>query len=316
VVEMEILSQIISEAVRRIIADSMPALHPNPINIGVSNRHIHLSAGDLEHLFGKGHAINCMKDLSQPGQCAAAETVIIAGPKGCIENVRVLGPVRMQTQIEVSQTDTYRLGIKAPVRESGNLESSGQVTVIGPNGSLHLSEGLIVAQRHIHMTPDDAKTYGVTNSQSVQVKVEGARGIIFDNVVVRVSNSFALEYHIDIDEANCAGIKQGDKAYLMKGMTLIDTHVCENEKCSEKCSGQCSGQCNGKCTGKCKEKVTDIFTANVVSQITEEPDKLVTEETVRNAWKKNATLSIGKGVICTPLARDAINELGMKVIWK
>ena len=299
-VEMELLSQIISEAVRRIIADSIPALHPNPINIGVSNRHIHLSARDLEHLFGKGYAINCMKDLSQPGQFAAAETVIIAGPKGCIENVRVLGPVRKQTQIEVSQSDTFRLGVKAPVRESGKIEGSGQITVIGPKGSLQLSEGLIVAQRHIHMTPDDAKTYGVTDSQSVQVKVEGARGVIFDNVVVRVSSNFALEFHIDIDEANCAGIKQGDKAYLMNGKTLIDTNVCENEKCN----------------GKCKEKVTDKFTDSAVSQITVEPDKLVTEETVRNAWKKNAILSIGKGVICTPLARDVINELGMKVIWK
>src|ERR1035437_4819000 len=199
---MEILSQIISEAVKRIIADSIPALHPNPMNIGVSNRHIHLSTQDLEYLFGKGYSINCVKDLSQPGQCVAAETVIIAGPKGCIENVRVLGPVRKQTQIEVSISDTFRLGVEAPVRESGILEGSGRITVIGPKGSLQLSEGLIVAQRHIHMTPDDAKTYGVTDSQSVQVKVEGARGVIFDNVIVRVSNKFSLEYHIDIDEAN------------------------------------------------------------------------------------------------------------------
>lgn len=302
--EMEILSQIISEAVKRIIAGSIQELHPNPMNIGVSNRHIHFSPQDLEHLFGKGHSINCVKDLSQPGQCAAAETVIIAGPKGCIENVRVLGPVRKQTQIEVSKSDTFRLGIEAPVRESGILEGSGRITVIGPKGSLQLSEGLIVAQRHIHMTPDDAKTYGVTDSQSVQVKVEGPRGVIFDNVAVRISNNFSLEYHIDIDEANCAGIKQGDKAYLMNFKTLIDsTNLCESEKFADKITKRLIEK-------KSVEKV------NTVSQLLEEPNKLVTEDTVRNAWKKKAVLSIGKGVICTPLARDAIKELGMKVIWK
>ena len=302
--EIEILSQIISEAVKRTIAGSIQELHPNPMNIGVSNRHIHLSARDLACLFGNGHSIQCVKDLSQPGQCAAAETVIIAGPKGCIENVRVLGPVRKQTQVEVSRSDTFRLGIEAPVRESGKLEGSGSITVIGPKGSLQLNEGLIVAQRHIHMTPDDAEKYGVTDSQSVQVKVEGPRGVIFDNVVVRVSNQFALEYHIDIDEANCAGIKQGDKAYLMNFRTPADgTNLYESKKSTEEAA-------------KILMEEKSIEKEKAVSQITEEPEKLVTEDTVRNAWKKKAILSIGKGVVCTPLARDAINELGMKVIWK
>jgi len=303
-VEIDLLSQIISETVKRIIAGSKQNLHPDPITIGVSNRHIHLSAQDLELLFGKGHSINCVKDLSQPGQCAAAETVIIAGPKGCIENVRVLGPVRKKTQIEVSRSDTFRLGIEAPVRESGVLEGSGRITVIGPKGSVQLNEGLIVAQRHIHMTPDDAAAYGVADSQSVQVRVGGERGVIFDNVVVRVSSQFSLEYHIDVDEANCAGIKQGDKAYLINFTALSDNSILSD-------SGNLTEE-----AAKNLIRVTPAEKGSTVSQITEEPAGLVTENTVRDAWKKKAILSIGKGVICTPLARDVINELGMKVIWK
>jgi len=273
----EMLKQIVSIVMTKINAHSLTAVHPKPFPIGVSNRHIHLSKQDLELLFGAGRAIQCERDLSQPGQCAAAEMVIIAGPKGCIEQVRVLGPVRNQTQVEISRGDTYRLGVNTPIRESGKLEGSCGLTVIGPGGSLQLNEGAIIAKRHIHMSPYDAGEYGVIDSQTVQVKVDGERGVIFDNVVVRVSDKFVLEFHIDIDEANAAGIRQGDSAHLVLS-------------------------CN-------------VGSSDAV-KIVEEPRVLVTEETVRQALRKKAVLVINKGVICTPLARDAIKELGVEVIWK
>lgn len=293
--EQELLRQIISKVLEKISAYFLIKVHPKPFPIGVSNRHIHFSQQDLEYLFGKGHTIQCQRDLSQPGQCAAAETVIIAGPKGCIENVRVLGPVRKQTQVEVSRSDLFRLGVTAPTRESGKLDGSGSITVIGPKGSLQLNEGLIIAQRHIHMTPFDAQTYGVADSQLVQVKVEGERGLVFDNVVVRVSDKFALEYHIDIDEANGAGIRHGDKAFLLKSKISLDSDAFIDTNV----------------------KVTEVEKKeNRADRIIEEPKVLVTEETVRAAWKKKAALAINKGVICTPLARDIIKELGVEVIWK
>lgn len=285
--EQEILKQLISKIITKLSAYSLTALHTKPFPIGVSNRHIHLSQADLELLFGLDYKIQCQKELSQPGQCAAFETVIIAGPKGCIEQVRVLGPVRKQTQVEISQSDTFRLGVKAPVRESGNLGDSGGITVIGPKGSVQLKEGAIVAKRHIHMSPEDAAAYGVVDSQTVQVKVPGDRGVTFDNVVVRVSDKFVLEFHIDIDEANGAGIKHGETGYLLIPQLAEDSSVKEITK---------------------KE--------SAIKHLIEEPQGVITEETVRRAWKKKAVLAVNKNVICTPLARDTMKELGVEVIWR
>jgi putative phosphotransacetylase len=285
--EEEILKLIVSKIIQKIASYPVMTVHPQPFPIGVSNRHIHLSQQDLELLFGQGHSIRCQRDLSQPGQCAAFESVILAGPKGCIEQVRVLGPVRKQTQIEISRSDTFRLGVNAPTRESGNLKGSGEVTVIGPKGSVQLKEGAIIAKRHIHMTPADAEAYGVKDGQTVQVKFTGDRGVIFDNVVIRVSSNFSLEFHIDIDEANGAGIKQGDTAYLLSSGLAIPQGG--------------SGANNNE---------------SIQKAVVEEPTKLVTEETVRQAWKNKAVIAINKGVICTPLARDTIKELGVEVVWK
>ena len=285
--EQDSLKQLIIKIITKLSAYSLIALHTKPFPIGVSNRHIHLCEGDLELLFGLDYKIQCQKDLSQPGQCAAFETVIIAGPKGCIEQVRVLGPVRKQTQVEVSRSDTFRLGISAPTRESGNLKASGEVTVIGPKGSIQLKEGAIVAKRHLHMSPEDAATYGVVDNQAVQVKVLGDRGVTFDNVVVRVSEKFVLEFHIDMDEANGAGIKHGETGYLLTSQLVDDS------------------------------KVKDISSKESLAKpLIEEPQGLITEETVRQVWKKKAVLTVNKNVICTPLARDTIKELGVEVIWK
>lgn len=181
------------------------------IVVGVSNRHVHLSQEDLEVLFGEGYELHPIKDLKQPGQYAAEEVVTLVGPKGSIEKVRVLGPVRKETQIEISQTDAFKLGVKAPVRDSGDLDGTPGIKIVGPKGEVETKKGLILAKRHIHMLPEDAETYGVKDKDLVYVVVEsGDRKLIFGDVLVRVSPKYALEFHVDTDEANAALIKTGD----------------------------------------------------------------------------------------------------------
>ncbi|WP_052472222.1 phosphate propanoyltransferase [Thermotoga sp. RQ7] len=187
------------------------------IIVGVSNRHVHLSREDLETLFGKGYELTPVKELRQPGQYAAKETVTIVGPKGAIENVRVLGPVRKETQVEISRTDAFRLGVRPPVRDSGDLEGTPGIVIIGPNGILVKEKGVIIAKRHIHMHPKDAEYYGVKDKDIVKVIVEsGDRRLIFDDVLIRVREDFALEFHVDTDEANAAMLNTGDLVYIVE----------------------------------------------------------------------------------------------------
>jgi len=185
------------------------------IPVGVSNRHIHLSKEHLAELFGKDYELVVLKELSQPGQFAAAETVTVAGPKGRIENVRILGPARSMTQLEISKTDSFKLGIDPPVRLSGDIDGTPGITIHGPNAIVTIENGVIIAKRHIHMTPQDAKRFSVKDRQVVRVKTLGERALIFDEVVVRVSENFALDMHIDTDEANAAGLKTGDKVEIV-----------------------------------------------------------------------------------------------------
>jgi putative phosphotransacetylase len=182
---------------------------PKHVPIAASNRHIHLSAGHVERLFGKGYQLNKLKDLSQPNQYAAKETVTLIGPKGKIQNVRVLGPARGSTQVEVSLFDGFTLGVKPPIRNSGDIKDSESITIQGPRGQITVNEGLICAARHIHMHTIDGDSYGVSDGDLVQVKVDGPRGVIFSNVLIRISPKYKLEMHIDIDEANAASIKNG-----------------------------------------------------------------------------------------------------------
>ncbi len=188
-----------------------------PIVAGVSNRHVHLSKEDVEILFGKDYQLTPIKDLGQPGQFACKETVIIAGPKGAIEGVRVLGPERKETQVEISLTDAFKLGVMPPVRDSGDLEGTPGITIIGPNGTVVKSKGVIIAKRHIHMHTSDAERFGVKDKDIVKVIVEkGDRRLIFDDVLIRVSEKFALEFHVDTDEANAAMLKTGDYVYIVE----------------------------------------------------------------------------------------------------
>lgn len=188
----------------------------NEIPVGISNRHIHLSQADLDALFGAGYELTKMKDLSQPGQYACKETVTVVGPKGAIEKVRILGPVRKATQIEVIAGDSFKLGVAGEVRMSGELAGTHGVTLVGPKGSVQTKEGLIVAQRHIHMTLADAARLGVKDGDIVDIKVTGPRGGILSNVAIRANDSSALECHIDTEEANGLGLTSKSTITIVK----------------------------------------------------------------------------------------------------
>ena len=177
------------------------------ILIEVSARHVHVTTEDLETLFGKGYQLTPKKDLSQPGQYAAAERVDLVGPRSTIKNVSILGPVRAASQVEVSMSDARTLGLNPSIRESGNIDGTIGVQLVGPVGSVTLDKGLIVAKRHVHLTPEAAEAQGVVNGQVVGVKVHtDDRSMTFGDVVIRVSEKFAPAMHIDTDEANAAGI--------------------------------------------------------------------------------------------------------------
>lgn len=179
------------------------------VPVGISNRHIHVSQEHLETLFGEGYELTPTKDLSQPGQFAAEEMVTLSGPKGSMEKVRILGPVRKETQIELAATDTFKLGVKPPARDSGDIEGTPGLEVIGPKGKVQLDKGVIIAARHIHMTPEDAQKYNLKDGDRVKVKVDGPRGGIFDLVLIRVSSKYALDMHVDTDEGNAFTLKNG-----------------------------------------------------------------------------------------------------------
>ena len=173
--------------------------------VETSARHVHLTTEHIEILFGKGHELTVKKMLSQPGQFACEEKVTVVGPKKSIEKVSILGPARKASQVEVSLTDARTLGVTAPVRESGDVTGSGACKLVGPCGEVELSEGVIAAKRHIHFTPEDAEAYGVQDKDIVKVKVTSdGRSLIFDDVICRVSPTYALAMHIDTDESNAA----------------------------------------------------------------------------------------------------------------
>ena len=174
------------------------------ILVETSARHIHLSQADLEALFGEGATLTNKKDLSQPGQFACVERVTLVGPKKELAGVSILGPVRPNTQVELSYTDARTLGITAPLRESGDVAGTPGLKLIGPKGEVEIAEGVIIAKRHIHMTPEDAANYGVENGQTVSVKIDSERSALLGDVVIRVSPKFKLAMHIDTDEANAA----------------------------------------------------------------------------------------------------------------
>lgn len=184
------------------------------VPVGVSARHVHLTQAHVETLFGAGYQLTRKKEL-MGGQFASNEQVTIVGTKlRAIENVRILGPVRKFSQVEISRTDAMKLGVSAPLRDSGDIAGSAPIAVVGPKGAIYLKEGCIVARRHIHMSPQDAKAAGVRDKDVVSVVSDNPRGTTFDEVLVRVDDSFTLEMHIDTDEANASNIKTGDAVVI------------------------------------------------------------------------------------------------------
>lgn len=215
---MELDTSVVAEIVRRVIeAGGGTAQASDMVPVGVSNRHIHLTKEHVEILFGKGYELTKHKDLSQPGQYACKELLTIIGPSlRPIENVRVLGPVRKSTQVEISRTDSFVLKVKPPVRESGNIAGSAGITIIGPKGVVTIDEGVIIANRHIHMSPADAAAFGVKDGDTVIVEADGERRTRFYDVQIRVSEAFRLEMHVDTDDANAAGIGNGAKVHVVR----------------------------------------------------------------------------------------------------
>lgn len=184
--------------------------------IEASGRHVHLSREHVEQLFGKGYELTKKRDLSQPGQFLCEEKVTVIGKKGSVHNVSILGPVRDKSQVELSMTDALSIGVKAPVRMSGDIDNSGTAVIATPNAVVRLNEGVITAKRHLHITPTDALKYKVANNEEVYLKIDGERGTVFINVTVRVSDKYKTAVHLDYDEANAFGFKKGMRGKLIK----------------------------------------------------------------------------------------------------
>ena len=208
---VELIARLVMEAIDKKESTSNGFMVP----IGVSARHIHLTQEHVEVLFGEGYQLTKRKEL-MGGQFAANEQVTIVGLKlRAIENVRVLGPGRSKSQVEISATDAIKLGVRAPIRLSGDIEGSAPIAVVGPKGVIYLDEGCIIAKRHIHMAPKDAIAAGVRNGDIVSVKADNERGTVFNHVQIRVDESFTLEMHIDTDEANAAKISTGETVTII-----------------------------------------------------------------------------------------------------
>jgi propanediol utilization protein len=184
--------------------------------VEASGRHVHLSKECVEKLFGEGYELTKKRELSQPGEYLCEEKVTLIGPKGVIQNVSVLGPTRSFTQVELSKTDAIVLGINAPVRISGDIKGSAPIIIATSKSAVKLEEGAIIAKRHIHVTLEDAERLGIKNKDSIRIEVPGDRGLIFDNVVVRISNKFKTVIHIDYDEANACGFYKGMRAKIIE----------------------------------------------------------------------------------------------------
>ncbi|MDR0853014.1 MAG: phosphate propanoyltransferase [Clostridiales Family XIII bacterium] len=185
------------------------------VGIGISNKHVHITEESLDILFGKGHKLTPFKELVQPGQFATEERVDIVGPKTTFKGIRIIGPTRPYNQVEISLTDARALGVNPPIRESGKLEGSPGVKLVGPEGEVELDAGVIVALRHIHLSPSEAKEAGVKDQDLVDVQTFGTRPVVFQDVLIRSGETHLRDFHIDTDEANAAGLANGQEVEII-----------------------------------------------------------------------------------------------------
>lgn len=213
--DLELIQATVKNVVKELKVNTKEQSNDDYVKIGVSQRHIHLSREDLDILFGKGYELTPKKVLMGK-EFASNEVVTLVGPSlKAIENVRVLGPVRKNTQVEISRTDTFVLKVSPPVRPSGEIKGSEKIVVVGPKGSIYLKEGVIIANRHIHLTPEFAKSLNLKDNDLVDVVIDGVKPTKFYDVQIRVRDDFHVEMHIDTDDANSSGLKNGDVVHIL-----------------------------------------------------------------------------------------------------
>ncbi len=305
----EIIFRVLSE-----FGNWMPGREPDlKFPVEVSAKHVHLTDKAVEVLFGKGKKLTPKRPLSQPGQFLSEERVTLVTPKGRIENVAVLGPERPYVQVELSATDARTLGVKAPLKMSGDLAGAGDVYIIGPAGVYDAKGSAIVAQAHIHLTPEDADKAGVSDGQRVSVTIRGERPATFENVICRVSSTAGLAMHIDYDEANACMLPKNATARMR-----LQTPCCSIEQtpakekqpvkscAEEKKSPEAKPEKEIKPCDQPKEKPETVFTG-----------KLITEAIAKELTaQKGGTLTIKKGVIVTPSAKDIFSREKMELVWE
>lgn len=258
------------------------------VPVGISARHIHITPEHLEAIYGKRELTHYV-DLYQPGNFAAQEIVTIVGPRGAIERVRILGPLRGYTQVEVARTDAIRLGIDPPVRDSGDLEDAAPITIVGPKGSIYLEHGAIIAARHVHMSPQEAEEIGVSNGDVVRVKVTGERGLIFDNVRVKVGENQKLQLHLDTDEGNAAGLRGGEAVELITKDGVVSLAEVRGDESREEAELKLP-----------KGKGKPVVTASVIAAVSPQVRRVI----------------VPNPVIITPLAKDLAKERGLEIVTR
>lgn len=301
---------LIVEAILKQLRPLEQTYYDRLIPVGLSNRHVHLSRRDLDLLFGSDYQLKKLKEL-QPGQFAAAETVTLVSPKGILEHVRILGPEREFSQVEISLSDGYVLGIDAPIRDSGDLKDTPGVVLVGPRGVVKLETGVICAKRHIHMHPHDAEYFQVQDKELVSVEVEGDKALTFRDVLVRVHPSFVLEMHLDRDEGNAAGLKNGQKVALKKPLGVRTFNpkalVAESVKYIREDPDLPQKKDDKKFHSYGYAQSGISHQRKVFSR------KLVTEKDVMAERNKGENLYISQHTIITPLAMDKAREIGLVI---
>lgn len=289
-------------AIRHLVLTELARQGSKYVPVGISARHVHLSQGDIAALFGPGYQLTPLKPLVQPGQYAAREQVTLVGPKGELGKVRILGPARGATQVELSFTDAMKLGIRnCPIRMSGDLAGTPGLKLVGPQGEINITQGVIIAQRHLHLSDDQAKAYGVHDKQVVSVRVTGQRPCLLEGVVCRVGSGHELELHIDTDEANGCALTNGDL------LELVFPGQPEAHHCQGTChSGGCT--CGGHGHGAAPAP-------QPAPEPEQEPLDLVTERDINDAFRDNLPQVLcQKKALITPAAADRAAETGIKIV--
>lgn len=289
-------------AIRHLVLTELARQGSKFVPVGISARHVHLTTQDIEKLFGPGYELTPLKPLVQPGQYAAREQLTLVGPKGELGKVRILGPARAETQIELSFTDAMKLGIKnCPIRMSGDLAGTPGLKLVGPRGELTVTQGVIIAQRHLHLSGPQAQAYGVHDKQVVSVRVTGARPCLLEGVVCRVGEGHELEIHIDTDEANACALQNGDLLEL----------VFPGQSEGHHCQGTCRS--GGGCT--CGHHSAPAPAPAPPAEPEQEPLDLVTERDINDAFRdSHPQVLCTKKALITPAAADRAAETGIKIV--